>query len=72
MDLLQIEHRYLQAFDLVYVPEMVEKIIDSAFIHTYLEDIILVELKTTKKYLPLNPKGFFFGATESEFKFGTF
>ncbi len=70
LDLLQIEHRYLQAFDLIYVPEMVGKIADSNFIETYLEDIILVELKTTKKCLPENPKGFFFGATENEFNFG--
>ncbi len=70
LDLLKIEHRFLQAFDLIYVPEMVGKIVDSEFVHTYLEDIILVELKTTKKYLPENPKGFFFGATENEFNFG--
>jgi hypothetical protein len=70
LDLLNIEHRFLQAFDLIYVPEMVGKIADAGFIQTYLEDIILVELKTTKKYLPENPKGFFFGATENEFNFG--
>lgn len=70
LDLLKIEHRFLQAFDLIYVPEMVGKIADAGFIQTYLEDIILVELKTTKKYLPENPKGFFFGATENEFNFG--
>ena len=70
LDLLKIEHRFLQAFDLIYVPEMVGKITDVGFIQTYLEDIILVELKTTKKYLPENPKGFFFGATENEFNFG--
>ncbi len=70
LDLLKIEHRFLQAFDLIYVPDMVGKEINSDFIETYLEDIILVELKTTKKYLPENPKGFFFGATENEFNFG--
>lgn len=70
LDLLKIEYRFLQAFDLIYVPKMVGKIIDTSFIKTYLEDIILVELKTTKKYLPENPKGFFFGATENEFNFG--
>ena len=70
LDLLKIEHRFLQAFDLIYVPEMVGKIADAGFIQTYLEDIILIELKTTKKYLPENPKGFFFGATENEFNFG--
>jgi hypothetical protein len=49
---------------------LVGKKVDAAFIETNLEDIILVELKTTKKYLPENPKGFFFGATENEFNFG--
>ena len=70
LDLLKIEHRYLQAFDLIYIPDMVGKEITSDILVTYLEDIILVELKTTKKYLPENPKGFFFGATENEFNFG--
>ncbi len=70
LDLLKIEHRYLQAFDLIYIPDMIGKEVTSNLLHTYLEDIILVELKTTKKYLPENPKGFFFGATENEFNFG--
>lgn len=70
LDLLKIEHRFLQAFDLIYVPEMVGKVVDTGFIQIYLDDIILIELKTTKKYLPDNPKGFFFGATENEFNFG--
>jgi hypothetical protein len=70
LDLLQIEHRFLQAFDLIYLPDMVGKEVNTYFLQTYLEDIILVELKTTKKYLPENPKGFFFGATENEFNFG--
>ena len=70
LDLLKIEHRFLQAFDLIYIPEMVGEAFEADFLETYLEDIILVELKTTKKYLPENPKGFFFGATENEFNFG--
>lgn len=70
LDLLKIDHRFLQAFDLIYVPDMVGKEVNSTFLNTFLEDIILVELKTTKKYLPENPKGFFFGATENEFNFG--
>lgn len=49
---------------------MVGKEVNSSFLQIYLEDIILVELKTTKKFLPENPKGFFFGATENEFNFG--
>lgn len=70
LDLLKIEHRYLQAFDLIYIPDMVGKEVNANFLQTYLEDIILIELKTTKKYLPENPRGFFFGATENEFNFG--
>jgi len=70
LDLLNIEHRFLQSFDLIYVPDMVGHVVTSNFLETYLEDIIFVELKTTKKYLPENPKGFFFGATENEFNFG--
>jgi hypothetical protein len=70
LDLLNIGHNFVQSFDLVYIPDLVGIEINSDFLQTYLEDIILVELKTTKKYLPENPKGFFFGATENEFNFG--
>lgn len=70
LDLLQIEHRFLQSFDMIYIPDLVGKEINGDEIETYLEDMVLVELKTTKKYLPNNPKGFFFGATENEFNFG--
>lgn len=70
LDLLNIGHNFLQSFDLVYIPDLVGIDVNSDILETYLEDIILVELKTTKKYLPENPKGFFFGATENEFNFG--
>lgn len=33
--------------------------------------VTLIELKTTKKKLPDNPLGFFFGATENEFNLAT-
>lgn len=65
MELLNIEKRFIRAFDLVLIPG-----------HTNLETVIeldrpneitLVELKTTKKKLENNPSGFFFGATENEF-----
>mgnify|MGYP005993100589 CR=1 FL=1 len=70
LDMLKIERRYLQSFDLIYIPKLIGKKISTDKIKTYLDDIIFVELKTTKKYLPNNPKGFFFGATENEFNFG--
>jgi hypothetical protein len=49
LDLLQIEHRFLQSFDMIYIPDLVGKEINGDEIETYLEDMILVELKTTKK-----------------------
>jgi hypothetical protein len=70
LDVLNINHRFIQSFDLIYLPSFVGKVINQDYIEIYLEDMILVELKTTKKYLPENPKGFFFGATENEFDFG--
>jgi hypothetical protein len=66
MEVLNIDQKFRRAFDLILIPG-----------HTNLEEVIkfrnvseitLVELKTTKKHLPNNPGGFFFGATESEFK----
>lgn len=68
--LLNLEMRYTRSFDLIYIPNLDVEKLDSSHLKIHLEDIILVELKTTKKYLPQNPKGFFFGATENEFNFG--
>lgn len=70
LDKLQISYKFLQSFDLIFVPELLGQVVNKKFINIYLEDIIIVELKTTKKFLPENPKGFFFGATENEFNFG--
>jgi hypothetical protein len=55
---------------MVYIPRFAEKVITQEAIETYIDEITLVELKTTKKFLPENPKGFFFGATQNEFDFG--
>lgn len=70
LDKLQISYKFLQSFDLIFVPDLVGQVVDKKFIKIYLEDILIVELKTTKKFLPENPIGFFFGATENEFNFG--
>ena len=70
LNLLNVDHRFLQSFDLIYLANTIGKEINGEFLEAYLDEIILVELKTTKKYLPNNPKGFFFGATENEFNFG--
>ena len=69
LEILQLDRRYSRSFDLVYIPQLNTPHLSSNIIRTYFDDIILVELKTTKKFLPDNPKGFFFGATEKEFDF---
>lgn len=70
LDKINIPYSYLQSFDLIYIPRMNGIHFKQEYIETHLDEMIFVELKTTKKYLPENPKGFFFGATENEFNFG--
>jgi hypothetical protein len=70
LDKVNIPYNYLQSFDMVYIPKLKGIKFEQKNIETHLDEIIFVELKTTKKYLPDNPKGFFFGATENEFNFG--
>lgn len=70
LDLLGLDRRFVRSFDLIYIAELNNVKLNKNTLHTYIEDIIFIELKTTKKYLPDNPKGFFFGATENEFTFG--
>lgn len=61
-----LEKRYARAFDLVWIKgrmrshETTALTIDPA-------QITLIELKSTRKRLPANPRGFFFGATKNEF-----
>jgi hypothetical protein len=66
MKIMGIDKKYARAFDLIRIPghTSLERIIEL----NRTEDIILVELKTTKKKLVNLPFGFFFGATESEFE----
>lgn len=70
LDRVDIPHRFLQSFDMVYIPKLKGVKFEKKFIETHLDELMFIELKTTKKYLPENPKGFFFGATENEFNFG--
>ena len=59
LNLLNIEHRFLQAFDLIYVPEMVGKVVDEEFIQTYLVNLNLIfnemikYVNLTKAIIPL-------------------
>lgn len=62
---LELPDKYHRTFDMIYAPEA---IIEGDIIKIPdVKKIKLIELKTTKKKLPNNPKGFFFGATENEF-----
>jgi hypothetical protein len=70
LDKVNVPHNFLQSFDMVYIPKLKGIQFDKDYIETHLDEILFIELKTTKKYLPENPKGFFFGATENEFNFG--
>lgn len=69
MELLSIDKKYIRAFDLIMIPGHTN--LDEVIVLKKLEDIVLIELKTTKKKLLNLPKGFFFGATESEFQLAT-
>jgi hypothetical protein len=64
LEYLNIPLSYVRAFDMMYLntpqPDDVITIIDPT-------QVTLIELKTTKKKLVSNPKGFFFGATKNEF-----
>ena len=65
MELLGIEKKFSRAFDLILIPGHTN--LDQVIKLKKVEDIVLIELKTTKKKLVNLPTGFFFGATESEF-----
>lgn len=70
LDKVNIPHNFLQSFDLIYIPRLEGVEFKKNQIDTHLDEIYFIELKTTQKFLPENPKGFFFGATENEFNFG--
>lgn len=63
LQILNLPVTFSRAFDLVLFPAPYAGEINDIT----LADTKLVELKTTKKPLPNNPDGFFFGATENEF-----
>ena len=65
LEVFKIDPKYARAFDLLLIPghTNLEEVIELESI----DDVTFVELKTTKKKLPNMPKGFFFGATQSEF-----
>lgn len=70
LELLSMPAKYVRAFDMVFIPRFEGQALTEQFIETHIDEITLIELKVTRKYLPENPKGFFFGATQNEFDFG--
>ena len=64
MKMFNIGKNFSRAFDLVYIKDSGN---NNSITINEKDKIIFVELKTTKKYLPNNPHGFFFGATKNEF-----
>lgn len=66
LERLDIDRSFSRAFDLVRLPEDRRDSPETAIADV--DELVLVELKTTKKRLPDLPKGFFFGATENEFE----
>lgn len=67
LEILSLDKTFSRAYDLILVKGIKNPTQDHLYIANP-QDIVLVELKTTKKKLPDNPNGFFFGATENEFK----
>jgi hypothetical protein len=70
LQLLGQPKNYARSFDMVYIPRLRLTELSLQTIETHICEVTLVELKTTKSFLPANPKGFFFGATQNEFDFG--
>ena len=64
MGLFRLGKSFARAFDLVLVKEGSSKNV----LELTVEDMTLIELKTTQKKLLNLPLRFFFGATENEFK----
>jgi len=65
VDILNLDKRYRRSFDLLIIEGHTNK---GHPIHiNNKRKITLLEIKSTKKRLPNNPYGFFFGATQNEF-----
>lgn len=63
-----LDKKFSRAFDLIMLPKRHLRKGKSFKINP--KTAVLVELKTTKKKLLDNPKGFFFGVTENEYALG--
>ena len=70
LELLGKPPNFSRSFDMVLIPRLAAVKLSIEAIETHINEVILVELKCTRAFLPNNPKGFFFGATQNEFDFG--
>ncbi len=70
IEILNIDKKYSRVFDLIILNSQERQNGDELNIISP-QDVILVELKTTKKKLLNLPFGLFFGATQSEFDLAT-
>ena len=70
LTLLDQPKNFSRSFDMVLVPRLARAQLSLETIETHIDEVMLIELKCTRAFLPNNPKGFFFGATQNEFDFG--
>lgn len=70
LELLEQPKNFARSFDMIQIPRLAGSVLSLKAIETHIGEVTLVELKCTRAYLPNNPKGFFFGATQNEFDFG--
>jgi hypothetical protein len=70
LELLDQPKNFARSFDMIQVPRLAGSELSLETIETHIDEVTLVELKCTRAFLPNNPTGFFFGATQNEFDFG--
>ncbi|MBX7061017.1 MAG: hypothetical protein K1X52_05110 [Pyrinomonadaceae bacterium] len=70
LELLEQPKNFSRSFDMVLIPRLAGAELTLGAIETHIGELTLIELKCTRTFLPNNPKGFFFGATQNEFDFG--
>jgi len=70
LELLDQPKNFSRSFDMISIPRLAGRKLSLDTIETHIDEVTLIELKCTRAFLPNNPKGFFFGATQNEFDFG--
>jgi len=70
LELLEQPKNFARSFDMIHIPRLAGEELSLEASETHIDEVTLVELKCTRAFLPANPKGFFFGATQNEFDFG--